>query len=72
MGTLRVVTLDGKIPTWATLSVDGAPRGTTPLSLRIAAGTHRIRVERAGFPPIERKVNVVAGAPALLRLQFSH
>jgi hypothetical protein len=71
LGTLRVVTLDGKIPMWASLSVDGLPRGTTPLSLPVSVGPHFIRVERPGFATIDRKVNISSGATVLLRLQLS-
>jgi hypothetical protein len=65
-----VVTLDGKMPTWATLSVDGTPRGTTPLSLSVPVGSHHVRVERPGFAAIDRKVTVSANTPSLLRLQL--
>jgi hypothetical protein len=47
----------------ANVSVDGAPVGTgRDVSLKVAAGPHVVKVERAGHVPFEKSVNVGAGA----------
>jgi hypothetical protein len=44
----------------ATVLVDGKPIGKTPLAsaLRVVAGPHRVRVEKAGFAPFEAAPSV--------------
>ena len=51
-------------PAGARVSVDGAPRGTTPLSIaEIAAGPHQLTISN-GESTTRRRVTVVAGALA--------
>jgi hypothetical protein len=38
--------------------------GSTPSSLRIAVGDHKIKLGKAGFKPWERTLTVGAGATA--------
>src|SRR5262249_37913763 len=46
----------------ARILIDGHERGTTPVrELRVMKGTHHLRVEREGQPPIEEVFDVVAG-----------
>lgn len=43
----------------AQITIDGRERGTTPAaSLRVAAGTHVLRVYKDGFAPVEKRVAV--------------
>lgn len=58
VGAIDVIGTDG-----ATVVVDGRERGTLPLAhpLRATAGTHVVRVIRAGFAPFESRVDVEAG-----------
>ncbi len=52
-------------PTGATVFLDGRQVGTTPLSLPdVTPGTHRIRLELAGFNPWVTTADVQAGARA--------
>lgn len=47
---------------WAELYVDGRLVGNTPImNLRLPAGQHRLRLERAGFRPYEQVVNLASG-----------
>jgi hypothetical protein len=47
---------------WAQLYVDGRFIGNTPVvDLPVAAGTHTLRLVRAGFEPEERVVSVAPG-----------
>jgi len=47
---------------WAELYVDGRLVGNTPVTdLRLPAGQHRLRLERAGFRPHEEVVNLAPG-----------
>jgi hypothetical protein len=41
--------------------VDGRAVGETPQELRLAAGRHRVRIERKGRPPVDVVVTVKAG-----------
>jgi PEGA domain len=57
----------------ATLVVDGRDRGTfpSPGPLRVAAGSHLVRVSRGGFLPFEARIDVAGGQSVRLaaRLQ---
>ncbi|WP_224372542.1 serine/threonine-protein kinase [Hyalangium versicolor] len=69
-GELRVVTVhDGKT-VWADISVDGQHHGATPVSLSLPAGRHSVRVERNGFSPVERKVDIPAGERIVVRIEL--
>jgi eukaryotic-like serine/threonine-protein kinase len=69
-GELRVVTVhDGKM-VWANVSVDGKPHGATPLSLDLPSGRHTVRVEREGFTPEQRQVDISPGAKAVVRIEL--
>ncbi len=53
-------------PAGAEVVVDGAARGTAPVSLLgLAPGTHRVRVGAPGYAPSTAEVAVVAGAGAV-------
>ena len=52
-------------PSGAAVSVDGTPRGTTPLTLRdLALGTRTVLVTRAGYEPAERRITLTADRPS--------
>jgi hypothetical protein len=47
---------------WGLVSIDDNPIGNTPLvGLPLAPGTHRIRVEHAGYVAYEREIHVAPG-----------
>jgi hypothetical protein len=47
---------------WGSVFVDGRPVGNTPqLDVPIPAGQHRLRVERQGYRPYERVIDVAPG-----------
>jgi hypothetical protein len=47
---------------WSSVYIDGRAMGNTPqLDLRVAPGSHRLRVERDGFQPFERVIAVAPG-----------
>jgi hypothetical protein len=48
----------------ADITVDEKFMGSTPSSLRLAAGDHKIKLEKAGFKTWERTLTVGAGATA--------
>jgi hypothetical protein len=56
-GTLHLTA----VPRKAKVMVDGEFRGKTPLSLRLPAGKHRVRIRRRGFAPYREKVRIRAG-----------
>lgn len=52
-------------PAGASVSVDGTARGTTPLTLRdLEIGARTIRLQRAGYQPVERRVVLSADRPS--------
>src|SRR5262249_27673080 len=59
VGTLDI---DGSVP-GATIVVDGKNRADYPLidPLRVGAGSHTLRVFKAGFEPFESRVDVAGG-----------
>ena len=47
---------------WGSVYLDGRPVGNTPqIDLRVAAGPHRLRVERDGYRPYDRVIDVASG-----------
>ncbi len=48
-------------PDGADITVDERFMGNTPSSLRLAAGDHKIKLEKAGFKPWEKTLTVVSG-----------
>jgi eukaryotic-like serine/threonine-protein kinase len=47
---------------WGSVYVDGRPMGNTPqLDLPVAPGQHKLRVERQGYRPYERVIDVAPG-----------
>ncbi|HVN76141.1 MAG TPA: protein kinase [Thermoanaerobaculaceae bacterium] len=54
-------------PSGATVSIDGAAAGTTPLGpVELAQGAHAVRVEARGFRPVDERVTVTVGETATL------
>lgn len=51
-------------PDGADITVDDKYMGSTPSTLKLAAGDHKIKVEKAGFKTWERTLTVSAGATA--------
>jgi hypothetical protein len=51
-------------PTGAEITVDEKFMGNTPSSVRLAAGDHKIRLEKSGFKTWERTLTVSSGATA--------
>ncbi|MET0402810.1 MAG: serine/threonine-protein kinase [Cystobacter sp.] len=70
VGELRVVTLHQGKAVWANVSVDGKLHGATPVSLELPEGRHSLRVERDGFAPQERPIQVLPGAKAVVRIEL--
>ena len=52
------------IPDGADITVDEKYMGSTPSTLKLAAGDHKIKLEKAGFKTWERTLTVSAGATA--------
>jgi formylglycine-generating enzyme required for sulfatase activity len=50
-------------PPQAQISIDGAPGGLTPATLPMSAGTRRLELQRAGYKPWQKMVQVTAGQP---------
>jgi len=46
----------------------GPPRGTTPVTLQLPAGTQTLLLEKAGFQTVQRAVKLTAGRPMTLGL----
>lgn len=72
VGSLRVLTFQGGEPLWASLSIDGKPSAmkVTPATLELPVGRHTVAVERAGYRPIERVIEIEAGKRVVLKLEL--
>ncbi|MDP3232516.1 MAG: serine/threonine-protein kinase [Myxococcales bacterium] len=69
-GQLRIIaTLKGKVCS-AQVSIDGGPAIVTPRAVTLMKGKHTLRGEVPGGRPIERTVEVSAGAVVNVRLEF--
>ena len=56
-----VLVVDSR-PIGASVSVDGKPSGTTPLTIdAVAAGDHKVTLQLSGYQPFSTTVRVVAG-----------
>jgi hypothetical protein len=69
-GKLNVITMHAGEPYWAQVSIDGIPRGRTPLLLDLPVGRYQMRVERAGFRVEERTVLIGAGKPSMVKIDL--
>jgi hypothetical protein len=54
----------------ALVTLDGTPRGPYTASLRVAPGPHHLLVERGGFRPNERDVDVSAGQTTVIAVSL--
>ena len=54
----------------AVVFLDGKLRGAYGAALRVPAGPHRLKVERAGFYPSERDVNLETGRPITIPIRL--
>jgi TonB family protein len=50
--------------------IDGRRLGSTPQRLEIRPGKYVVRVEKAGYQPVERRVEVSAGQEATIRTEL--
>jgi TonB family protein len=52
-------------PSGASVSIDGVPAGSTPLTdLKLKPGSHRVEVTRDGYEPWSGSLSVLPGRPA--------
>ena len=70
MGQLKVVTTFRGESYWAYVLVNGKALGRTPVLLELPAGTHRVRIERPRFRPVEKRVRIVAGRSTSLPIKL--
>jgi len=65
-GTLELVLSEPD----AVIAIDGVPRGGYAGKLTLPQGVHELRVERAGFTPLERKVTVPKGGSTRVAVEL--
>jgi len=53
-------------PSGATVYIDNQRQGETPLTLQLPAGRYNVRVQHAGYEPLEREVTLHAGRATTL------
>ena len=68
---LRVVVQDTRGPTWGNLEIDRRPVGTTPWTKRVAPGAHEVRVTRAGYRTVTKRVVLRAGEQKTLVMRLT-
>ena len=54
----------------AAVAVDGEPAGTSPVTVRLSPGTHRIGATHEGYQPLEREVELAPGGRVQLELSL--
>ncbi len=69
-GKMNVITTHAGEPYWAQVSIDGVPRGRTPLMLDLPVGRYLVRIERSGFKPQQRDVRVASGKAVVVKLEL--
>jgi serine/threonine protein kinase len=69
-GKLNIITTHSGDPYWAQVTVDGLPRGRTPLQLDLPVGLHQVKVERAGFRVQSREIRVASGKSVAVRIDL--
>jgi hypothetical protein len=57
-------------PHGAAIKIDDKPAGETPIDITLAAGAHRMFIEREGFFPLERAFTVTSGVDETLDLDL--
>jgi virginiamycin B lyase len=57
-GTLEITTT----PSGAQVYIDGTYRGTTPVTVPLAAGAHSVVLKMPGFPDAQRTITIYAGS----------
>jgi eukaryotic-like serine/threonine-protein kinase len=45
-------------PPGARVYINGAPRGTTPMTVRLDLGQYQVRLSRPGYQEVERQVTL--------------
>ena len=70
-GKVNIVTTHDGDSYWAQVSIDGVPRGRTPLLLDLPAGSHQVKVERPGFKSQSREIRVASGKSTVVRIDLS-
>jgi hypothetical protein len=65
VGTLEI----RDVPPGARVTIDGVDRGTTPLPgpVRLAAGSHTVRIMKDGFMPFETRIDLAGKRAEILR-----
>ncbi len=69
-GKLNVITTRAGEPYWAQVSIDGKPKGRTPLLLELPVGHYLVKVERPGFRSETREIRVASGRQAVVRIDL--
>ncbi|MDP1822655.1 MAG: serine/threonine-protein kinase [Archangium sp.] len=69
-GRVNVITTHGGEPYWAQVSIDGVPRGRTPLLLDLPVGRYQVLIERPGFRSLSREIRVAGGRAVVVRLEL--
>jgi len=66
LGRLRLAVTEGEI----LVTIDGRAKGVYRESIPLPEGPHTLKLERAGFEPIERAISVPAGGEVLVKVDL--
>ncbi|HET6780697.1 MAG TPA: PEGA domain-containing protein [bacterium] len=58
-------------PSGATVQINGRAAGKTPVTVKLAAGTHKLTISRSGYAPVTRTVTVKKGVTASLTVKLA-
>jgi hypothetical protein len=73
VGAVQITLVPAGASDGATVQVDGEPAGTTPLrdAIIVDLGKHTIRVQKDGFDPLERTVDISGGGATQVSLTLA-
>ena len=69
-GRVQVLTMFRGEPYWAQVSVDGVPKGRTPMVLYLLPGRYVISVERSGYRSQSKEIRVRSAKSAMVRFDL--
>ena len=69
-GRLTVLTTHKGEMFWADVSIDGDPKGRTPVKLWLDQGTYKVRVERPGMKTVSKQIWVASGKSKVLQIEL--
>jgi PEGA domain len=69
-GRLTVLTTHKGDLWWADVTIDGDPKGRTPVNVWLEQGSYKVRVERPGMKTVSRHIWVASGKSKVVQIEL--